>query len=72
MSLFRCAPESLLFCSPIVEIPAANLSSSEKATRDFKSTTSAWGSYCHKSAVAAAPCSVSKKIFVLCCGQGCN
>jgi hypothetical protein len=43
--------------SPIVEIPAADLSSSEDATEDFKCTTSTWGSYCNKSAVAAAPCS---------------
>jgi hypothetical protein len=50
-----------LVCSPIVEIPAFNVSSSEDATEDFKSTTSTWGSYCNKSAVAAAPCSGSKK-----------
>jgi hypothetical protein len=47
-----------LVCSPIIEIPAANFSSSEDATEDFKSTTSTWGSYCNKYAVAAAPCSV--------------
>jgi hypothetical protein len=64
MSLLRCAPESHLVCSPIVEIRAANLSSSENATEDFKSTTSTWGSCCNKSAVAAAPYSVSKKIFM--------
>jgi hypothetical protein len=58
MSLFRCAPESLLVCSPIAEIPAASLSSYEEATEDFKSTTSTWGSCCNKSAVAAALCSV--------------
>jgi hypothetical protein len=58
MSLFRCTPECLLVCSPIVGIPAASLSSSEDATEDFKCTTSTWGSYCNKSAVAAAPCSV--------------
>jgi hypothetical protein len=58
MSLVRCAPESLLVCSPIVEIPAASLSSSEDATEDLKCTTSTWASYCNKSAVAAAPCSV--------------
>jgi hypothetical protein len=52
-----------LVCSPIVEIPAANLSSSENATEDFKSTTSTWGSCRNKSAVAAAPCSVWKKNF---------
>jgi len=46
VSLSRCAPESLLVCSPIVEIPAANLSSSEEAT-------STWGSCCDKSAVSA-------------------
>jgi hypothetical protein len=50
--LFRCAPESLLVCSVIVETPAANLSSSEEATEDFKSTTSTWGSCCDKSAVS--------------------
>jgi hypothetical protein len=33
--LFRCAPESLLVCSVIVETPAANLSSSEEATEHF-------------------------------------
>jgi hypothetical protein len=55
-----------LVCSPIVEIHAGNLSSSEDATEDFKSTTSTWGSYCNKSAVAAAPCSVKKNRLHFC------
>jgi hypothetical protein len=35
MSFFLCAPESLLACSPIVEIPAASFSSSEEAVEGF-------------------------------------
>jgi hypothetical protein len=49
-----------LVCSLNVETPAANLSSSEEATEDFKSTTSTWGSCCDKSAVVTAPCLVSR------------
>jgi hypothetical protein len=34
-SLFHCAPESFLACRPIVEIPAASLSSSKEAVVDL-------------------------------------
>jgi hypothetical protein len=54
--VFRFVLEILLVCSLIVETPAANLSLSEEATEDFKSTTSTWGSCCDKSAVVTAPC----------------
>ena len=40
MSLLLCAPESLLACSPIVEMPAANFSSSDEAVDGFGSKTS--------------------------------
>ena len=58
VSLFRCAPESLLVSSPIVEMPAANLSLSEEAMEGITSTTSKWCSCCDKSAVVAAACLV--------------
>ena len=34
-SFFPCAPETLLACSPIVEMPAASFSSSEEAVEGF-------------------------------------
>jgi hypothetical protein len=49
VSFILCAPESLLACSPIVEMPAANFSSSEEAEEGV------W-SCCNKSAEVAAPC----------------
>jgi hypothetical protein len=46
---FRCAPVSFLACRPIVEIPAAGLSSSEEAAVDV------W-SDCNKHAELSASC----------------
>jgi hypothetical protein len=47
-----------LVFSPIVDIPTANLSSSEEASEGFKFTSSIWRSCCIKSAVLAATCLV--------------
>ena len=62
VSPFRCAPESLLVCSSIVETPTANLSSSEETAESFCATSFIWGGCCgNKSAVVSAPrlCSIT-------------
>jgi hypothetical protein len=45
MSLFRCAPESFPACKPIIEIPAASLSSSEEAVVDLCLTITSLQNY---------------------------
>ena len=55
VSLFCCAPESLLVCSPI-QMPTANLSSSEEAAESFCATSFIWGCCGNKSAMVSAAC----------------
>ena len=66
ISFLRCAPESLLVCSPIIETPATNLSSCEEAADSLGSTTFSWGCGCvGKSAEESAPCLVSNSVVFI-------
>ena len=69
INFLRCASESLLFCSPIIEKSVTNFSLSEEAADGLGSTTFNWGyGYVGKSAEESAPCIVSNSM----CSLGSN